>query len=222
MNRKEKLLKDWNGGISRGAQRRLACMLKLNEASVSSWLSGRALPSEGNILKMSRIFKKPSEEITDIFAAERKRVAAGLHASVLKGAAKDIPVLSAAPAGGDFFTLNETPEVYLPVKKSAEDNAFAIKITSDAMVDKKDPQESIYPGDYAIIIPGKVLKDGAVALIRATDGKYVVRRYYKKENTIELSPANPKYKTLKYALYEAEVMGHIAHIHRPVVVKPQR
>jgi len=71
-DKKEKLLKDWNGGISRGAQRKLAQKLKLNEASVSSWLSGRAAPSEGNILKMSRVFNKPREEIEEIFVGERR------------------------------------------------------------------------------------------------------------------------------------------------------
>jgi SOS-response transcriptional repressor LexA len=221
MDKKEEVLREWNGGISRGAQRKLAQKLKLNEASVSSWLSGRAEPSEGNILKMSRLFNMPAREIEQIFACERRHAGAALGEAAPNGA-RNIPVLPVSAAGKYFFTLGDAAEVYLPIKKSASEGAFAVKIIDDSMADAKNPKESIYEGDYAVITPAESAppREGAAILARTSRG-CIIRRYYKTPAAVELVPANKAYKTLTFGLYEVEILGQAVHIHRPLPPKPR-
>lgn len=61
------LLKSINNGKISGAQRRLASLLGVSEVSVSSWINKNKKPSEDNIMKMAKIFKKSEEEVENIF-----------------------------------------------------------------------------------------------------------------------------------------------------------
>ena len=66
----EKLLKDFNFGIKAGSQSKLAKKLGIVSQSVNQWLSGKTVPSEENIVKMSKIFKKSQNELESIFKLE--------------------------------------------------------------------------------------------------------------------------------------------------------
>ena len=63
----EKLLKDFNSGIKSGSQSKLAKELGIVSQSVNQWLSGKTVPSEENIVKMTKIFKKSQKELENIF-----------------------------------------------------------------------------------------------------------------------------------------------------------
>lgn len=69
-----KLLKKWNNGIYRGAQRRLARELGVEESAISDCLSGRQNPSEKMIVKMAKILNQPEEEIKRIFYTPREEM----------------------------------------------------------------------------------------------------------------------------------------------------
>lgn len=66
------LLKEWNSGIERGAQARFAQDMKLSQSAITRWMSGAQIPSEENIKKMSKLFKKSEEEIKEIFGVNKK------------------------------------------------------------------------------------------------------------------------------------------------------
>ena len=68
----KKILEEWNNGVYRGAQRRLARELGLEENTISQCLSGRQNPSERMINGMSKLFNKPKEEIKRIFCREKE------------------------------------------------------------------------------------------------------------------------------------------------------
>lgn len=67
-----KILEKWNNGVYRGAQRRLARELGLEENTISQCLTGKQHPSERMITGMSKIFGKSKEEIKKIFCAEKE------------------------------------------------------------------------------------------------------------------------------------------------------
>lgn len=70
-----KILEKWNNGVYRGAQRRLARELGLEENTISQCLTGKQNPSERMITGMSKIFGKSKEEIKRIFCAEKEKPA---------------------------------------------------------------------------------------------------------------------------------------------------
>lgn len=70
-----KILEKWNNGVYRGAQRRLARELGLEENTISQCLTGKQNPSERMITGMSKIFGKSKEEIKRIFCSEKEKPA---------------------------------------------------------------------------------------------------------------------------------------------------
>lgn len=70
----EQLLKDWNNGVLRGAQRRLSRELGFEENTISQCLSGRQNPSKRMITGMSKLFNKPEEELRSIFCKPKENL----------------------------------------------------------------------------------------------------------------------------------------------------
>lgn len=65
------LLKEWNDGISRGAQAKLAKELNVSHVTILKWGKMELRPSEKQIRKMSILFKKTEEEIRAVFDNQR-------------------------------------------------------------------------------------------------------------------------------------------------------
>jgi predicted transcriptional regulator len=72
MNKREELIRNWNGGIFRCAQSKLAKALGVSTPTITRWVKGDLIPSEIQVKKMSRILKKPEEEIKEIFNVKNK------------------------------------------------------------------------------------------------------------------------------------------------------
>ena len=62
-----KFLKEINKGRLYKAQKILADKLDVSDVTVSKWCSGKMQPSDDNITKMAKLFKKSEKEIRDIF-----------------------------------------------------------------------------------------------------------------------------------------------------------
>lgn len=70
----EKFLKEINNGKIRGSQQVIAKALGIDYTSVSKWYSGKNKPSEDNISKMAKKFKKSQKEIEKIFLSNSSEV----------------------------------------------------------------------------------------------------------------------------------------------------
>ncbi len=66
----EKFLKEINNGILKNSQKVIANALNIDITAVSKWCKGKNKPSEENIIKMAKIFKKSEEEIKNIFGSD--------------------------------------------------------------------------------------------------------------------------------------------------------
>lgn len=214
MNKLEKLLQNWNNGVLRGARRRLAEHLKINEATVSMWLSGRTKPSEENIKKMSKIFKVSETEIQKAFGDKN-------ISNMVEGRIEleYIPVRGLSSATEEKFILEET-ETFLPFRKTGP-NQFAIKIVGNCMVDPDDPRNSIYDGDYVIVDPDAEARNGDVIVARL-DGEYsTVKRMYKHGAEVHLVPDNPKCEPI-IRTGATFIVGKVIDVYRPVRAKKER
>ncbi|MDR0485412.1 MAG: hypothetical protein LBH29_01645 [Elusimicrobiota bacterium] len=66
----KELLKEWNGGVFRGAAAKFAKELNVSHTVLTHFLQGMH-PSEKQIRKMSILFKKTEEEIRAVFDNQR-------------------------------------------------------------------------------------------------------------------------------------------------------
>lgn len=64
----EKLLNEFNKGIKAGGQSKLAEKLGVSAQTVSSWINGKTIPSQENIVQLAKIFNKEKDTIQKIFA----------------------------------------------------------------------------------------------------------------------------------------------------------
>ena len=60
------ILKEWNGGIIRGARAKFARVMNVSKVTVMRWVNGE-VPSEIQLKKMSQMFNKSEEEIKAMF-----------------------------------------------------------------------------------------------------------------------------------------------------------
>lgn len=64
----EKLINEFNKGIKTGGQSKLADKLGVSAQTVSSWINGKSVPSQENIVQLAKIFNKEQDTIQKIFA----------------------------------------------------------------------------------------------------------------------------------------------------------
>lgn len=68
----ERILKEWNNGVDRGAKANSERALNISRGKMTDYLSGRQNPSEETIQKMAKLFNKSEEEIKRIFCTKKE------------------------------------------------------------------------------------------------------------------------------------------------------
>ncbi len=69
MNKFEKQLEKWNGGVLRGAQAKLAKLLHVSTATVALWATGKRRPSKGYAAQMAQLFGMDAYDVIRLFPA---------------------------------------------------------------------------------------------------------------------------------------------------------
>ena len=69
-------------------------------------------------------------------------------------------------------------------------STFMLKVTGDSMIDA-----GIHPGDMVLVDKGITPKTDDI-VIAAVDGEWTMKYFVKKGRTVELEPANRRYKTI--------------------------
>lgn len=83
-------------------------------------------------------------------------------------------------------------------------NVYAIQVKGDSM-----KNAAIENNDFVIIKPQPAVDDGNIALVDI-GGSAAIRHFYKKNNHIELRPANPEYQNLVYEKsHNVRVIGKV-------------
>lgn len=209
----EELLKQWNGGVLRGAKKALADALGVPDTSVSHWLARRANPSEKHIKKMAKLFGVSEEDVKNSFTNSSASLENPAEVML-------IPVLGISSATEEKFILEEL-ESYLPIKKSAK-KQFAVRVEGNCMVDPEDPENSIYHGNYIIVDPDTVATDGDVVLARIDDEYSTIKRFFLKGKLVKLIPDNPACNTIIKPAKSVEIIGKVVNVYRPIKKKKER
>lgn len=67
MNKFEKQLEKWNNGVLRGAQAKLAKLLKVSTATTALWATGKRNPSKGYVAQMAELFDMDVYSVVKLF-----------------------------------------------------------------------------------------------------------------------------------------------------------
>lgn len=215
---KIQLLLDWNKGSLAGAQSRLSKTIGISPAAVNKLFNGSNKPGFDTVIKLSKVFKLPIPEIERIFDISR-----GAKVKKLAFASETqlVPIMGVSSASSTMFILEEK-KGYLTTKKEGPDD-FAIEVLGHCMEDPADPRHSIYSGDTIIVRPNVPIKDGDVVIARIGEESTIKRIFFnKKDNTIDLQPDNPKYKTLHFKAVDVEIVGKVVKKDEPIISKKRR
>lgn len=209
------ILKKWNGGISRGAQARLAKELNVSKVSVLRWGRGDIPPSEVQINKMSKLLKIKPEVLNKIFNISHKA-----YQVVPRIGLQRVPILGVSSATKEKFILEDI-EGYLNIPKSSP-NQFAIRVEGDCMVDPNDVDNSIYHGNYVIVDPDIQAVNGDIVIARIDTEFSTIKRMFIKGEIIKLIPDNPKYQAIEKPLKDIIIIGKVVNIHKLAKRKKER
>ena len=167
--------------------------LGISQAQVNYWVQGHRKPNLENLQKIASILDKPLE-----YFLSTKKETTKEYINRVKVATdiQLVPVRGISSATNEKFVLEEEDGTFIGYTKTGE-KQFAIKVEGNCMVDPKDPQNSIFNGDYVVIDPQVVPYDGDIVLARISEEYSTIKRMYIKGDYVYLVPDNPKCKALK-------------------------
>ena len=199
---KEELLKAFNGGILRGSQAKLANLLEISTPTVSEWVSGKKKPSEENIKKMAKIFRKTEQELKTIWWNDEDEFAAAVRAVPLtQKNTISLPILADVPAGLPDFSEADV-ETFFDIPRWVFPGAdFVVRCIGDSL------EPEIRKGDFCVIRKTTEPLDGKQMLVKTEKGicMKVVRKG--KGGKIWLCSINPAYQP--FVPQELTVIGSI-------------
>lgn len=121
----------------------------------------------------------------------------------------EIPLLGQVAAGSPIAailrrkTISVSPTLYGP-------DRFALHVRGDSM-----REEQIADGDFIVVEPSEVARDGQTVVALIDDHKATVKKIYNEEGQIRLQPANDEYKPIIVKeQHRVKVMGLVVGLIR--------
>lgn len=186
---REELLAELNDGVLRGAQAKLANLLKLSTPTVSEWMAGKKKPSVENIKKMAKIFNKSEKELKNIWWEENLEFSRSMRAIPLTDKNTiSLPILADVPAGLPDFSEADV-ETFWDIPRWVFPGAdFVVKCNGDSLEPK------LHLGDYCVIRKTEEPLHGRAMVVKTENGICMKVINKLKDGTIELRSTNPKYR----------------------------
>ena len=121
--------------------------------------------------------------------------------SAVKAGAASIPFLGTVAAGIPIEAVQTAESIEVPENFLGNGSNFALRVQGDSMI-----EDGIRDGDILIITRQHHAENGqtVVALVA---GEATVKKFYRRENEIELKPANSRMKSIVASAEEVEVVG---------------
>jgi repressor LexA len=117
-------------------------------------------------------------------------------------------LLGEVQAGSPIESYEVREEVELPSGMFAPDEHFALRVKGDSMID-----EGIFEGDVIVVRKSETARNGQV-VVALVDGEATVKKFYRRAGRVELSPANPSYKTIQVNPANLKILGIVVALFR--------
>lgn len=150
------LLTNWNNGIERGAQNRLAKELNITRGIVHLWITDRQIPGEANLHKMAALFGQPVSALYKVFNRKPRLIGEGL------GLVPKVEVsFSALAHAGEVIFIDEAAEARVG---KGDNMKLYIKIADDGF------SPALAKGDI-VVIDTRADKQDGLCLARKKQSK---------------------------------------------------
>ncbi|MDJ0829616.1 MAG: transcriptional repressor LexA [Desulfobacterales bacterium] len=175
--------------------RQAAAALGVSHAAVSQLI--RALEAKGLIKREGRYSRT-------IHLLNRVGAIAGAMRWV------EVPVIGKIAAGLPLYAQQEWDgSVVVDASLYPGTSLFALRVTGDSMKDA-----AILDGDLVICEPRQYARNGEIVVVLIQQEEATVKRFFLRDDHIELQPANPRYRSMRYPFDEILVQGKVVGVQR--------
>ena len=175
--------------------RQAAADLGISHAAVAQLI--RALEKKGYLRRDGRYGRR-------IYLLNRAREAAAVQRW------RQVPIIGRITAGLPLYAQQEWDGT-LVIDRAVfrGENLFALRVSGDSMKDA-----GILDGDLAVCEPRQYAENGEIVAALVGDEEATVKRFFLRDDHIELRPENPDYAPLRYGFGEVLVQGKVVGIQR--------
>lgn len=166
------LLINWHKGIERGSQVALARTLGLSKVTIGRWVNGDLKPSEIQIKKMAKLFKKNEEEVRRSLGLTEKK--AGLKK--IPQQILDLPTLGIVKGKEVIFV----PSTSIPKKEDVDLRLmFELEVIDDELPPFKKGERI-----HFLTIDNIAGYEGSYFIVKDNSGNYSIRQLKKPSSKI--------------------------------------
>lgn len=175
--------------------RRAARDLGISHAAVAQLL--RALEEKGHARREGRYSRT-------VHLLNRVRRTSGLQRW------REVPVVGRVTAGLPMYAQQQWEgSVVLDADLYRGENLFALRVGGDSMTGA-----GILDGDLAICEPRQYARNAEIVVALVGGEEATVKRFFLRDDHIELRPENPGYRPVRYGFGEILVQGRVIGIQR--------
>lgn len=183
MNKFEKQLEKWNKGTLRGAQAKLARLLKVSTATVALWATGKRRPSKGYAAQMADLFQTDVYSLMRLFDTTSTTYPEGLRPgrpltlrdkentdftynlsakskTFKESNSVSIPFLQTAPENYPQYNEDDVVEWWTLPRRCAKGAKYLVHAENHTAL-----QDDLY-----LIKPVCALEDGKIMLLKTPEG----------------------------------------------------
>jgi repressor LexA len=119
----------------------------------------------------------------------------------VRSGAASIPFLGTVAAGIPIEPVQTAEAIEVPENFLGNGSNFALRVSGESMI-----EDGIRDGDILIIAQQPWAENGQT-VVAMVQGEATVKKFYRRENEIELKPANARMKSIMARAEDVEVVG---------------
>jgi len=176
----------------------------LRQAATDLGISHAAIAQFFHVLEEKGYLKREGRYSRKVYLLNRTRETAALQRW------REIPVIGRVTAGLPMYAQTEWDgSIVLDAAVYRSQNLFALRVKGDSM-----KNAGILSGDLAICEPRQYAQNGEIVVALINSEEATVKRFFLRDDHIELRPENADYSPMHYGFGEVLVQGKIIGIHR--------
>lgn len=119
------------------------------------------------------------------------------------------PVLGTVAAGSPIEAINSFEELELPESFVGEGSHYILRASGNSMI-----EEQIRDGDFLIVREKEVAENGETVVALIDGFETTIKRFFKRNGTVELRPANEKLTSIELGAERVQIQGIVVGVLR--------
>lgn len=133
---------------------------------------------------------------------------AGNATGPLRG--QEVPVVGRIAAGLPLYAQPDWEGILVvDAERYRGTGLFALRVRGDSMKDA-----AIIDGDLVICTPRQYAENGEIVVALIEQEEATVKRFFRREDHVELRPENPAYRPMRYGFDQVLIQGKVIGVHR--------